>query len=260
MIIGIIGLPGSGKTVTSTWFAQNAQKKGIEVCANYHIGGSYYASDCKDLLLWLVSRNPRDPGYSPRLGIIDEANHIFGARDWKDLDAGTRMFLSQHRKAGEGTNLIITTQSFGFVDKYIRSLCNVIYVVQKYRFGIFRLVGWIPSQMSDTNEFQGKQKQRPYDSKWFIATKKLYSLFDTYERVNTAEKKNDLILDKDAKTWLTQSDYLSRYLTMTPYSLPQKCGQSLKERVKTSLFGNTKKDSLSLLSPEKSLSTSTKII
>jgi len=199
MITAIIGLPGAGKTLFSVYLAQKYLKEGCAVASNFRIQGAMYSYNVLDLIMWVASGHPKDPNYKPRIAIVDELNNLFNSRDWNKLDPRIRLALSQHRKAGEGNNLIYTTQSFGFADLYFRSLTSKIYVMRRFIFGRFLAKAYYPGEMSQGNEFIPKEKAKTHKAIIFNP-KPLYPLFDTYERIVSGTG-----AVKEGEEWLTPS-------------------------------------------------------
>jgi len=201
MITAIVGLPGAGKTLFSVYLAQKYLKSGCQVASNFRIQGCYYCYNVLDLIIWVASGHPKDLGYKTRIAIVDELNNLFNSRDWSKLDPRIRLALSQHRKAGEGNNLIYTSQSFGFADLYFRSLTSKIFTVKKFLFGRFLAKAYYPGEMSSANEFEPKEKAKTH--KVFIFNPKpIYPLYDTYERIISGTGTTQA----EGQEWLTLSE------------------------------------------------------
>ena len=122
MIIGYIGLPGSGKSTVMAKIAQKAMKckKYDRVYCNFYIDGCYKI-DFDDLGRY---------NYENALILIDEAMNEADSRDFKKFTAEKKYFFSNHRHYK--LDIIYFTQSYDDVDKKIRNLTVGLYHIQKF--------------------------------------------------------------------------------------------------------------------------------
>lgn len=116
MIIGITGMPGSGKTYALVVRARKALKAGRPVFSNVAIKGTYKIT-MDDLC------NYRFP--EGAVVIIDEAGRWFNSRTWKDLPHEVFDLFTMHRHLR--CDLYIGVQSFARIDKSLREVVELVY-------------------------------------------------------------------------------------------------------------------------------------
>lgn len=112
---------------------------------------------------------------------IDEAQVIFGNRDWRAADRAEWIrFFTQHRKFG--FDVYIVAQNHEMIDKQIRSL--VEYEVQHRKLNNSGFVGRLASlfllghpAVCAVTRWYGMRMR--LSSQWMLGTKKYYSLYDT---------------------------------------------------------------------------------
>lgn len=120
--------------------------------------------------------------------IIDEAQLIFNAREWNIEGRKDWMsFFTQHRKLG--FNVILIAQSDMYLDKQIRSLIEYNTIHRKVsNYGVFGLLCkliMLGGELFVAIETWYGLKQKT-GSTFFVARKKYYSLYDTYNTFNSA--------------------------------------------------------------------------
>lgn len=112
---------------------------------------------------------------------IDEAQVIFGNRDWRAKDRQSWItFFQLHRKFGY--DVYIVAQNHEMIDKQIRSL--VEYQVMHRKLNNSGLVGFLASVVflghpvvCAVESWYGMRMR--LSSEWMIGTKKYYELYDT---------------------------------------------------------------------------------
>lgn len=119
---------------------------------------------------------------------IDEAQLLFNSRDWQLIKtSGWVSFYSQHRKLGFYIGLI--AQFDRMLDRQIRSLVeNEIKHRKVSRAGLFgKLLGFLTGDnLFIYIKIWYPMKQKVY-SEFFLGTKKVYYLYDSYGLFQTIE-------------------------------------------------------------------------
>ena len=119
---------------------------------------------------------------------IDEAQLLFNSRDWQLIKtSGWVSFYSQHRKLGFYIGLI--AQFDRMLDRQIRSLIeNEIKHRKVSRAGLFgKLLGFLTGDnLFIYIKIWYPMKQKVY-SEFFLGTKKVYDLYDSYGLFQTIE-------------------------------------------------------------------------
>lgn len=119
---------------------------------------------------------------------IDEAQLLFNSRDWQLIKtSGWVSFFSQHRKLGFYIGLI--AQFDRMLDRQIRSLVeNEIKHRKVSRAGLFgKLLGFLTGDnLFIYIKIWYPMKQKVY-SEFFLGTKKVYDLYDSYGLFQTIE-------------------------------------------------------------------------
>lgn len=119
---------------------------------------------------------------------IDEAQLLFNSRDWQLIKtSGWVSFYSQHRKLGFYIGLI--AQFDRMLDRQIRSLVeNEIKHRKVSRAGLFgKLLGFLTGDnLFIYIKIWYPMKQKVY-SEFFLGTKKVYDLYDSYGLFQTIE-------------------------------------------------------------------------
>lgn len=119
---------------------------------------------------------------------IDEAQLLFNSRDWQMIKtSGWVSFFSQHRKLGFYIGMI--AQFDRMIDRQIRSLIeNEIKHRKVSRAGLFgKLLGFLTGDnLFIYIKIWYPMKQKVY-SEFFLGTKKVYDLYDSYGLFQTIE-------------------------------------------------------------------------
>lgn len=121
MIEGVVGLPGSGKTIFLVHRLLEARRAGRRTIANFS------SADCPprwERLPWQSITWVEDAFVA-----IDEAHMWFPARSWDKTTQKELGYFQQHRKAG--LDLIWSAQDFSRVDVALRELTAFAWSCQK---------------------------------------------------------------------------------------------------------------------------------
>lgn len=113
--------------------------------------------------------------------VIDEAQILFNSRAWQQAGRDKWLsFFSQHRKYG--FEVVFIAQFDGMIDKQIRTLIEYNYLHRK--LSNFGIIGKIMSIFALGKVFGAVKVWYPLNEKvgseLFTATRKYYSLYDTY--------------------------------------------------------------------------------
>lgn len=137
MINAVFGLPGVGKSIFSAYCAYcGVHGKKIPVPGHFttyeHIMTNFHCDGClkldfDDLGEYMIKDS---------LIIIDEVQLFCDCRNYKNFSSSLRDFLCQHRKLGN--DIIYCSQSYGDMDKKLRTLTDHLYYLDRY-FGLIRV-------------------------------------------------------------------------------------------------------------------------
>lgn len=199
------GTPGSGKSLhVAKIIRERLRMYNCVIIGNFYVNqntvkkrkGTYIYVDNSRLyperLIKFAIRYARHKGRRLKEDelylFIDEAQLLFNSRDWQLIKtSGWVSFYSQHRKLGFYIGLI--AQFDRMLDRQIRSLVeNEIKHRKVSRAGLFgKLLGFL----SGDNLFiyikiWYPMKQKVY-SEFFLGTKKVYDLYDSYGLFQTIE-------------------------------------------------------------------------
>lgn len=178
MVIGIVGLPGSGKTYLLAKKGLEDIKKGKEVYANFHLEGAKYFSKLTEIIN-LIKNKLRNKEEIKMTILIDEINLSFPSRMWNKIPGWVLYFWSQTRKFG--LDIYWTSQAFARVDKVIREISNYIWIVKPLPFRIRVASQIVPEDMEHV-------KKQILERQFFVFDKKIYSKYNTYEILELQEE------------------------------------------------------------------------
>jgi len=182
-VIGIVGLPGSGKTYQATAKALFALECGQEVYANYSIKGCHKFKELEETF-----------GLKKACIIVDEINIICPSRFWQSFPPEMAYYWSQTRH--RGIDIFWTAQHEDRVDKTVREITNFIWTCQDYSVRLPRRKGeyegrvllslhamqlWHPEHIR-------KEKKKPIRAQFFRIRKDVREAYDTYEDIEIAER------------------------------------------------------------------------
>jgi len=183
MIIGITGLPGSGKTyMLACRIGLTKIKQGIPVYANFSLEGAIRYNDLSEV-------------YNVVNGVIliDEINLLCPSRFWQSFPPELLYMWAQSRK--NGLDIYWTSQSEKRADVVIREVTNYVWVCSRlypsmrdntevkktmFPFEFFRASLFVPEEV-------GLIRRTALETHFFFLNKKLASKYNTYEPVKVAE-------------------------------------------------------------------------
>lgn len=204
------GTPGSGKSLhlaKDILRRCNGSRK-CRVLCNFNVNTKmlkypdrFFYLPNHDLSVPLITEACRDffqreklPLQEDRIYLyIDEAQVLFNSRRWQDAGRMEWLeFFSQHRKFG--LSVVLVAQFDQMLDKQIRSLIEYEVVHRKLsNFGtggfLFRLLAFGDVFIAVERWYSLSQKIGSY---WFRDSKKLHSLYDTF---NAFDSKSDFLLE-----------------------------------------------------------------
>ena len=192
------GTPGSGKSLhVAKIIRERLRLYNCVIIGNFYVNqntikkrkGTYiYVDNSRldpDRLINFAVRYARHKGRRLKEDelylFIDEAQLLFNSRDWQLIKtSGWVSFYSQHRKLGFYVGLI--AQFDRMLDRQIRSLVeNEIKHRKVSRAGLFgKLLGFLTGDnLFIYIKIWYPMKQKVY-SEFFLGTKKVYDLYDSY--------------------------------------------------------------------------------
>lgn len=202
MIYLYSGTPGSGKSLHTARVIYYTLKRGLPVIANFDINlnkiknakGDFLQVDNGKLTPQFLIDYSRNYFKNGRVVegkitlIIDECQLLFNAREWNVKGrADWLSFFTQHRKYGY--DIILIAQFDRMIDRQIRSLIEYEQIHRKV--SNFGWKGKILSIVMGGHTFVAVKvwypMQEKVGSEFFHATKKFYSLYDTYNSFASAE-------------------------------------------------------------------------
>lgn len=199
------GTPGSGKSLhVAKIIRERLRMYNCVIIGNFYVNqntvkkrkGTYIYVDNSRLyperLIKFAIRYARHKGRRLKEDelylFIDEAQLLFNSRDWQLIKtSGWVSFYSQHRKLGFYIGLI--AQFDRMLDRQIRSLVeNEIKHRKVSRAGLFgKLLGFLTGDnLFIYIKIWYPMKQKVY-SEFFLGTKKVYNLYDSYGLFQTIE-------------------------------------------------------------------------
>lgn len=199
------GTPGSGKSLhVAKIIRERLRMYNCVIIGNFYVNqntvkkrkGTYIYVDNSRLyperLIKFAIRYARHKGRRLKEDelylFIDEAQLLFNSRDWQIIKtSGWVSFYSQHRKLGFYIGLI--AQFDRMLDRQIRSLVeNEIKHRKVSRAGLFgKLLGFLTGDnLFIYIKIWYPMKQKIY-SEFFLGTKKVYDLYDSYGLFQTIE-------------------------------------------------------------------------
>jgi len=146
MISLVAGLPGEGKSLTTSMWIREQLDAGINVYTSLHLNETrpnYHYFEVKD---WEVILTLQDG-----IVVMEEAQFILDARQWAQLPVEFRVLLQKGRH--EGLDFVIITQHIMQIDVSARRLImqartvSKLLSIRKWNFGIF--VSWDANILGD---------------------------------------------------------------------------------------------------------------
>lgn len=204
MVIGIVGIPGSGKTYYATEIALEHLNKGVQVFSNYYIEGATMYDDLETVLFDVQKRVQNEYNNFVKGGgmfydfkpcpvtiIVDEINLVCPARYWDSFNPKLAYFWSQSRKLG--LTLLWTAQHQDRVDKIVREITNFIWVCKEYDFTIKykrkdkQIFNIHRSLLYDILKVDSV-KARPIITNWFKIKSKVWKKYSTYFMIKLPDR------------------------------------------------------------------------
>lgn len=206
MIYLFSGTPGSGKSLHTAEIISNTLSSGKPIIGNFEIDkkaiekkkGTYtYMPNWEltpDKLITFASEFWQGKKVKEEYItlIIDECQLIFNAREWNAKGRNEWLaFYTQHRKFG--FRIILVAQFDRMIDRQIRSLIEYEYIHRKV--GNYGSMGKFLSLFAFGKLFVCVKMWYPMKervgSEFFMAKKKYYSLYDTYNTFASDEQIGD---------------------------------------------------------------------
>lgn len=207
MITLYSGTPGSGKSLHIAQRIYYSLRRGRPVICNFDINlEKVRKKKSKDLPFVYMDNLKMSPENLVKVSnfwfegrrikedeiliVIDECQIIFNSREWhKQGRSDWLSFFTQHRKYG--FEIVLIAQFDGMIDRQIRSLIEYEFIHRKVsNFGI---VGKVMSAWALGKLFCAVKMWYPLNerigSEFFIASKKYYSIYDSYGFFEDPEKK-----------------------------------------------------------------------
>ena len=212
MIVLIMGLPGSGKSLILSYIAYRAVN-GKRI--NFH-GFNISSLDRRTFPKYdyIFTNFPADGCYKldfDRLGydhyhnclmLIDEVQLFADSRNFKSFGDNLKFFFSMHRH--DKIDIVMCSQSHGAVDARIRSLLHRLYYVDS--LGKFIRVREIISYFDVHGKIdEGYDYARGFNTKYFFAPR-LYKYNDTYCKIKPVDLKPVKLVPWDNKTVSASED------------------------------------------------------
>lgn len=167
MVEGFVGLPGSGKTYWISRLGLEAIKKGRKVYSNFKLEGATYYKDLMDIL-----------DVSEGVILVDEINLVCPSRWWDRFPPKLAYWWSQTRK--NQLDVYWTAQHQDRVDKIVKEITNYIWEIHRLPFRLRSMACYLPEQI-------GKVKRESFGFRFFVLSPKIWSHFNTYERIDIAK-------------------------------------------------------------------------
>ena len=201
MIYLFSGTPGSGKSLNMAhhiyWWLRNGNKLvitnfeiNLNNIRNCHKENYIYIDNEKlnpNLLVKIASDYYKNHKFKEEsiMLVIDECQLLFNAREWnKKGRAEWLSFYTQHRKYGY--NVFLVAQFDLMIDKQIRSLIEYEFVHRKVKN--FGKGGLLLNTLAGGHLFCAVKVWYPLKERigaeWFKASKKYYSIYDTFNTFN----------------------------------------------------------------------------
>lgn len=186
------GRQGSGKTISAVKHLIDLKKRypKAKVVTNLQLNVDfeyYYFQSFEQLSEMLVSVNNGKYGV---IYVIDEIHTYFNALDSKNIPMFVFTEISQQRK--QRKLIIGTSQLFMRLAKPFREQCDNIIICTTY-------FGFITKQkaydgMTIEQDFDGNIIGDKKKTGWFVQTRKIRNVFDTFQKVVSADEQYESIM------------------------------------------------------------------
>lgn len=196
-IEGFFGLPGHGKTMCLVYRAEQYRKKygdKIYISSNFGYKGEDFAIEgWQDLL------KPYD---RPVIFLYDEIQNEFCNREYKKFPIELLTLLTQNRK-GHGKKILYTAQRQNRVDLVFRELTNTCWDCKTFAGRLTWATGYDDQsyeQLKNTISVDRKIMIHKRERFWFVQTDKIRDLYDSYQQLESALKKEKMTREEINKT------------------------------------------------------------
>lgn len=202
------GLPGTGKTIFMTReLAKLRAKYGRSILIGTNYGFKYQdfiVKDYNDVIK--VRSKPTIIGY-------DEIQNDFDARNWANLDYLFSERITQSRKI-EGLMILATAQKFGFVDRRLRQLTNLVYQCKTFgnRLTVAKIYEPVLIEKIEDGLYNEYNEKRSKGTSYFVQTDYLRSMYDSYQILERVKER--LSVDRERQRSVIKK--LDQVLSTTP--------------------------------------------
>jgi hypothetical protein len=169
--VGINGVIGSGKTLTMTYFAYQAHKKGAKVLSNYGLNFPHTLITSTDILNYADEHSQLKDCFLA----IDEMHIFLDCRKSSKNTALTYMILQSRKR---GVNIYWTSQHFRQVDLRLRN--NTDLAVECHPVKVDKALKAIKL---DFQKCLGSDVMQKIRTIFINNPEQLFKLYDTYEIV-----------------------------------------------------------------------------
>lgn len=181
----LTGLPGSGKTIFLTSILNNYRERfgdSIYIATNYKYKyEDFPINSYKDLIK--IYDKPTIVGY-------DEIQNDFDSRQWGEMDHAFSERITQSRKIN-GMKIIGTAQKFGFVDKRLRALTNLVIDCRMLgsRLTIGRAYSPEMKEKVENGQYNNIESVKTLGVRFLIQSDWLRNSYDSYQILQTISDK-----------------------------------------------------------------------
>lgn len=181
-----VGIYGGGKTMSLVNYLERMRRKygdNIYIATNF-----FYKNQDFSIERWQDLLAERD---KPVIFAYDELQNDFNSREYKSFPVSLMVLLTQNRK-GHGKQIVYTTQDYETVDKNFRRLTSKV-VLCRTLFSRLTVSRYFDRE--DYEHFTSmvdvgrRMKIRPYFVDRFVQTDYLRNLYDSYQMLDSAMKK-----------------------------------------------------------------------
>lgn len=171
------GLPGTGKTIFMTYRLHQYRKmygNAIYIGTNYGYKYQDFEVNSYEDIIKLRDK-PTIIGY-------DEIQNDFDARNWSTLDSAFSERITQSRKLN-GLMILATAQKFGFVDRRLRQLTNLVYECRtfKNRLTVAKLYEPKLKEKIEEGQYAESVAVKSKGFAYFVQSDSIRSLYSSYQ-------------------------------------------------------------------------------
>ena len=194
-IYQFVALPGEGKTLSMVAHMERIRdpesrsfQAGVKIATNFN-----YKNQDAAINHWMdiisFAKQCRDK-HSPCCIAIDEIHVTFDSSDWKSFPQEMLALLSFNRKFS--LQFLCSSQMYERIPKKVRDIANYTVICKNILGQDRAFINYYFKKDNYERTFEGKKAKADFVRK-FIATDKLYTLYDTLEQVDrmTADAKSE---------------------------------------------------------------------